>query len=153
MIRVVVRSGLGRQVDAGFVKRTARAVLEKEALGVDASLSVVVTGDAEIQALNRQFRGIDAPTDVLAFGEGPTEHPFVTAPEEPRYLGDVIISLASAQEQAAQQGHSTQAELRLLIVHGILHLLGYDHGSPEEKARMWGTQDAILGTLEGKHDE
>ena len=122
-----------------------------EAVRLDASLSIVITDDAEIQALNHQFRGIDAPTDVLSFGEEPpeTDHKqtgfsFVAAPEEPPYLGDVILSYPRAAEQAVEHGQSTEQELRLLIVHGVLHLLGYDHATPDQEAEMWARQAACL---------
>jgi len=114
----------------------------------------VLTDDAEIQALNRQFRGIDAPTDVLSFAmqdESPEDQGFVVAPEQDAetraYLGDVIVSYPRAAAQAAEQGHSVLAELRLLVVHGVLHLLGYDHATPQDQARMWAIQDVVLERL------
>jgi len=152
MIQVLIRPKFELQVSAEYVRQTARATLEMETAVADVSLSVVVTDDTEIQALNRQYRGLDAPTDVLSFGGEPTEPSFVTAVEEPPYLGDVVLSFHRAQEQAAERGHSTEEEVKLLIVHGILHLLGYDHGTPEEKARMWAKQDAILSALRRMRD-
>lgn len=107
-------------------------------------LTLVITDDQGIQELNRDFLGRDTPTDVLAFGARENGGPFVAAPEAGGYLGDVIVSLPRATAQAAEIGHPVQQELDLLIVHGVLHLLGYDHDGEEDKARMWAMQDAIL---------
>lgn len=85
------------------------------------SLGVRLVDDEEMRQLNRRFRGRDAPTDVLSFPGGDTE--------EGRYLGDVVISIPTARHQAQSRGHSTQRELRLLLIHGVLHCLGYDHGA------------------------
>ena len=122
-------------------------MLQAEGASPEAALSIVITDDDEIRSLNRQFRHVDAPTDVLAFADDPTEQAFVTAPDEPPYLGDVIVSYPRARVQSATQRHSVVAELRLLIVHGVLHLLGYDHGTPNEKAAMWRAQTAVLTQL------
>ncbi len=99
-----------------------------------------------IQALNRTFRQVDSPTDVLAFpaAEG---NDFVLPPELPPYLGDVIISYPTALAQAEAQGHPVEQELTLLIVHGCLHLLGYDHETEEERQQMWARQEALCTQL------
>jgi probable rRNA maturation factor len=108
---------------------------------------LVITGDQSIRDLNRDFLGVDAPTDVLAFPTQAEGGPFVAAPEAGGYLGDVIISYPRAEAQARQEGHPVEQELDLLIVHGILHLLGYDHATPGDKAAMWARQDAILSSI------
>ena len=149
MVDVLIRPKFEPMVDAEDVHRIALAVLQAESAAPEAALCIVITDDAEIQSLNRQFRDVDAPTDVLAFADEPTDQTFVTAPDEPPYLGDVIVSFPRARIQAAAEGHSTEAEMRLLIVHGVLHLLGYDHATPDEQAHMWARQDAILSTLQG----
>ena len=108
----------------------------------DADLSIVLVDDARIQALNRDFLAHDAPTDVLSF---PADEP---DPETGRrYLGDVVISLARAEEQARERGHAAEAEMQLLVVHGVLHLLGHDHAEPGEKERMWMAQAQALERL------
>jgi probable rRNA maturation factor len=152
MVDVLIRPEFERGLDVKEVRRVTLAVLQAESAPPEAALSIVITDDAEIQALNRQFRGVDAPTDVLAFANEPTDQTFVTAPDEPPYLGDVIISFPRARVQAATVGHRVDKELRLLIVHGVLHLLGYDHATPEEKDRMWNRQGTILSALQGKED-
>jgi probable rRNA maturation factor len=107
-----------------------------------ASLSLRITGDEIIQALNKEFREVDAPTDVLSFSAGYED------PESGEYyLGDILISYPRAEDQAEQETHSTWVEIQLLIVHGVLHLLGFDHLTPEDKALMWQHQGDILDQL------
>ncbi|MEI2689622.1 MAG: rRNA maturation RNase YbeY [Anaerolineae bacterium] len=116
----------------------------------NAEMTLVIADDLLLTQLNRQYRGIDAPTDVLSFAaheESEGQELFVTAPEALNYLGDVIISFPTAERQAAAAGQSVAAELCLLAVHGVLHLLGYDHASPEEEADMWARQAQILASL------
>jgi probable rRNA maturation factor len=116
-----------------------------------AEVAIVVTGDELLHQLNLEYRGIDAPTDVLSFSAqeelGETATAFVTAPEAEAYLGDVILSYPMASRQAQAAGHSVANELCLLAVHGVLHLLGYDHATAEEEAAMWAIQDAVLAGL------
>ncbi|MBN1934628.1 MAG: rRNA maturation RNase YbeY [Anaerolineae bacterium] len=144
MIQVLIRPQFEATIAAEWVETIARVVLARENISLEADLSVVITDDDEIHTLNAQFRGIDAPTDVLSFVEEETDVPFVSAPDELSYLGDVIVSYPRAQAQAGELGHGIEDELRLLIVHGVLHLLGYDHATPEEEALMWSQQDQVL---------
>ncbi len=114
---------------------------------LDSELSIVLTDDARLQQLNREYLGIDAPTDVLSFPASETD------PETgARYIGDILISIPRAQAQADAAGHPLESEVQLLVVHGVLHLLGHDHAEAEEKARMWKAQAEILEHLgAGKH--
>jgi probable rRNA maturation factor len=128
------------------LQRIAEAVLTQE--GRSGEVAVVLTDDESIQELNRDFLGEDMPTDVLSFSAQEDVGPFVAAPEAGGYLGDVIISYPRAVQQAREQGHSPEKELNLLLVHGILHLLGYDHAGEEDKVVMWTRQEAILANLE-----
>lgn len=136
-------------VPAERLRAVAVAVLRAEGrIGVGpAELTLVITDDDGIRSLNRDFLGKDTPTDVLAFAALEDGGPFVAAPEAGGYLGDVIVSYPRAVAQAQEHGHSPEQELNLLIVHGILHLLGYDHADHEGKAAMWARQDAILHSL------
>jgi len=119
----------------------ARATLDLTG-APDADLTLVLTGDERIRSLNRDFLDIDAPTDVLSFPADEAD------PEtDRRYLGDVIISLPRAAEQAAAHGHEVKAEVQLLVVHGILHLLGHDHAEAGDKTRMWTAQAEVLEML------
>ena len=108
----------------------------------DGDLTIVLTDDAQLHKLNQEYLGIDAPTDVLSFPASETD------PETARrYLGDILISVPRAEEQARAAGHVLEAEVQLLVVHGTLHLLGYDHAEVDEKARMWKAQAEILDGL------
>jgi probable rRNA maturation factor len=118
--------------------------LTHEKMPAPATLSLVLTDDAQLQQLNHDYRGIDAPTDVLSFAVDPD---MPTIPGASPYLGDIIISVPYAARQADQEGHSIADELQLLVVHGVLHLLGYDHMTPDEKAEMWEVQTAVLHQL------
>ncbi|HSO27406.1 MAG TPA: rRNA maturation RNase YbeY [Anaerolineales bacterium] len=107
-----------------------------------AELTILLSDDRRLQELNRQFLEIDAPTDVLSFPAGD-----LLPEDETVYLGDIIISLERAEAQAAAGGHVIAHELQLLVVHGVLHLLGLDHATAEEKAAMWALQAAALNQL------
>lgn len=130
-----------------LAERAARAAIA--AAGMDAGdrgLTVVLTGDGELADLNRRFRDSDGPTDVLAF-EAESDFP-EEVDEMAGYLGDVIVSLERAREQAAAAGKSFESEVALLVAHGTLHLLGYDHGTDEEQAVMWALQERAAGEAE-----
>lgn len=120
----------------------AQETLIKTGKQVEASLTILISDDFQLQELNRQYKGIEAPTDVLSFLSDEID------PETgERYLGDVIISYPQAMAQAASGRHSIQEELQLLVVHGVLHLLGYDHADESKKKDMWSLQEAVLKKL------
>jgi probable rRNA maturation factor len=150
-VDVQVAPALRRRVHKQDIRKWAEATLRAEGLTELPDMAVVITDDDSIRTLNRDFRGADEPTDVLAFGEEKAG-PFVMAPGEPAYLGDVIVSLERAEAQAAERSLATRTELQLLLVHGILHLLGYDHTEESEQQEMWARQDAILKTLSEKSE-
>jgi probable rRNA maturation factor len=141
-VEVQIAAEFARLVTEGRLAAVARAALQQE--GAEGEVTLVITDDEGIQELNRDFLGKDAPTDVLAFSAREDGGPFLTAPDAGGYLGDVIVSYPRAVAQAEDQGHPVERELDLLIVHGLLHLLGYDHAGEEEKALMWSRQEAIL---------
>ena len=140
---VLVRNRLRRPaILQTEIEHTAQRVLA--AAGVpEAELSLVLVGDRRMRRLNRLYRGKDRPTDVLAFpmrDAVPTVSPL---------LGDVVISLPTAGRQAGVQGHSLDREVTVLLIHGVLHLLGYDHERGERAARrMHSRERAILRSLE-----
>ncbi len=142
MIHTQVEEAFGALVDAEWLCRVALATLEAEDRP-DADLTLVITGDEQVRELNRVYRGVDTPTDVLSFGGTVPE--FVTAPGAGDYLGDVVVSYPRAEAQAV--GHTAQAEMSLLVVHGVLHLLGYDHTQPDEQEAMWSRQATVLERL------
>jgi probable rRNA maturation factor len=104
----------------------------------------VLTDDDHVRELNQQFRGIDSATDVLSF---PADTPPVAIEGEPPYLGDLVIAYPYASTQAAADNHTVMDSLCLLVVHGTLHLLGYDHDTSESRAEMWAAQEAALRAL------
>ena len=127
--------------DLSFLERAGLEALRQTGSGT-ADLTIVIGDDTQLHALNRQFLGVDAPTDVLSFPVDDTD------PDSgERYLGDILISYPRAAAQAASAGHVVQEELQLLVVHGVLHLLGLDHAAPEEKTRMWEIQAQVLKSL------
>lgn len=128
--------------EASLLERTARLTLGRESAPVDADLTIVLTDDAQLQELNREYLGLDAPTDVLSFPASESD-PETGAP----YLGDILISIPRAKIQAQAAGHRLEEEVQLLVVHGVLHLLGHDHAGAEAKARMWAAQAEVLGRL------
>ena len=134
------------KVERELLRRVTTEALRHEGVEGEIALSVVITYDEAVRKLNRQFRDVDALTDVLAFGGG-EEGDFVTAPGEPAYLGDVVISYPRAVAQAEEYGHSVDRELALLAAHGVLHLLGYDHVDEAERTEMWARQNEILESL------
>lgn len=103
----------------------------------------MLTDDESITILNGEYRGIEEPTDVLSFSQHEGEDGF--APEE-NILGDVVISVETAKRQAEERGAELDSEIDLLLVHGILHLLGYDHAEPEESEKMFARQAELLGS-------
>src|SRR5574338_1163382 len=122
-----------------LLEHAARATLEHESQSLESELSIILTNDARLHELNLNYLGVNAPTDVLSFPASETD------PETgARYIGDILISVPRAQAQADAAGHPLEAEVQLLVVHGVLHLLGYDHAQPEEKARMWKAQAEVL---------
>jgi probable rRNA maturation factor len=134
-------------VDGGWVKKIARQILKAEGVAPPYEVSLVFTDSETVKQLNRDYRGVDEPTDVLAFYMLPqkeADDSFALPPDGVTRLGEVIISYPQAVEQAKEQGHSTERELALLIIHGILHLLGYDHEEPEEEAEMRTREKALL---------
>jgi probable rRNA maturation factor len=127
-------------VKADLIEHAALTTLAHQS--VDGDLSIVLTDDAQLHQLNRDYLGVDAPTDVLSFPASETD------PETGvSYLGDVLVSIPRAEAQAQSAGHPLEAELQLLVVHGVLHLLGHDHANPEDKARMWSAQAQVLEKL------
>ncbi|MEZ4646212.1 MAG: rRNA maturation RNase YbeY [Chloroflexota bacterium] len=135
---------------AALLETAVLATLWQQQVSPPAILSCLLSDDATIQQLNRDFRQVDKPTDVLSFPAG-DEMPGMELAGMPAYLGDIAISVPYAQRQAAQAGHDLAAELQLLAIHGVLHLLGHDHGEPEEKEKMWAAQTAVLAQLGLEH--
>jgi probable rRNA maturation factor len=135
--------------ETALLERAALITLESVTplsdLGPDsahADMTIVLADDRQLHELNLDYLGVDSPTDVLSFPAGEVD------PEtESLYLGDIAISIPCATQQAENGGHPVEAEAQLLVVHGVLHLLGYDHSTDEEKAVMWAEQAKVLERL------
>jgi probable rRNA maturation factor len=127
-------------VPAELIERAALVVLAHQSAAGD--LTIVLTEDAQLQQLNRDYLGFDVTTDVLSFPASELD-PETGGP----YLGDVLVSVPRAESQARTAGHPLEAELQLLVVHGVLHLLGYDHAEPEAKESMWAAQAQALESI------
>ena len=134
----------GREIDPNLLRAAASAVLAQEQVIVDSAMTIVISDDEHVASLNKQYRDIDSATDVLSFPAAP---PPVNIPDEAPYLGDLIIAYPYASAQATREGHVLNKSLALLVVHGTLHLLGYDHDTPDRRAQMWQAQASALSTL------
>ncbi len=149
-VNLITEVPLEGDLDAEALTRlrvAALAVLRYEGVEEPVELTIVLTDDDSVRELNRRFRGVDRPTDVLSFGND-SRGPFSLGDaENPRYLGDIVLSLPTAKQQAEAAEAALLDELQLLIVHGTLHLLGYDHAEPQEKAEMWAHQAEIIRLL------
>jgi probable rRNA maturation factor len=134
-------------MDGGWVKKIVRQVLKAEGVAPPYEVSLVFTDSETVQQLNRDYRGVDEPTDVLAFYMLPQKEfdcPFALPPDGVTHLGEVIISYPQAVTQAKKQGHPLQRELVVLVIHGILHLLGYNHEESGEGKKMREREKELL---------
>ncbi|ANU23519.1 rRNA maturation RNase YbeY [Planococcus donghaensis] len=141
------------QKELDFVKKILEHAAKQEKV-TDSEVSVTFVTNEMIRDINREYRGKDQPTDVISFameemGEGETA---IIGSQEPRMLGDIIISLDRTKEQAEDFGHSFERELGFLAIHGFLHLLGYDHMTEEDEKKMFSRQEEILVSLGIRRD-
>lgn len=149
----------GTEVDEAALIAVARHVLDRMGVSPLAELSISLQDAKEMERLHLQYMDEPGPTDVLAFpmdeldlrGSRGVGHGHGSGGEEPdetgpAVLGDVVLCPEVAERQGAEAGHGTAAELELLCTHGVLHLLGYDHGDPEERAEMFGLQNELLSS-------
>lgn len=137
MIEILNESGY--EIVEQRLQAAAETVLAQQQVE-NTELTIAFVDNDAVADLNRRYRGVDAPTDVLSF-------PMDDMPGETRYLGDLVISYPYARAQAEREGHALADSLSLLVVHGTLHLLGYDHDTPERRAEMWVAQERALVPL------
>jgi len=133
--------GIGRDSLLKIVEKAALATLNQLKIQKPVSVNILLAGDDKLRELNRRFLGNDYATDVLSF---PIDE---ALPGMEDHIGDIAISLDCCRRQALEAGHSEEAELQLLVVHGVLHLLGYDHQLQDELREMWSIQAAVLDGL------
>ncbi len=142
MVTIQVKRAVRLPLDKSLLVLAAETTLNLASPVRNADVSIVIGNDALLKKLNHRFRGVDATTDVLSFASGE-----IDPDTRDEYLGDVIISQPRAEDQALTEGHPLADELQLLVVHGVLHLLGYDHLDPDDKKSMQAAQDKILAAL------
>ncbi|MBI2836231.1 MAG: rRNA maturation RNase YbeY [Chloroflexi bacterium] len=132
-----------------WLKKALSQILSAKGVDSSTEVSLLITGQEKIRELNRQYLGEDAPTDVLSFPmlPQPSGTEFVTAPDGQKHLGELVISLPQAITQAEEHGHPPEREITILLIHGALHLLGYDHAEPDEEKEMKSLEAEILGSV------
>jgi probable rRNA maturation factor len=151
-INVLLEEGLDIDLDTEWMQSILEKTLLAENAPPNAEISLVITGQERIHELNRDYRGKDKPTDVLSFSMAeqkveaePIE--FITPPDGLIHLGEVIVSYPQAIIQANEHKHSVKKEMAILIVHGILHILGYDHEKPEMEPVMQAKEKEIMANI------
>ncbi len=141
----------GETLDVAGLSRLARFVMDQMRVHPLAELCVKLVDEATIAELNERWMEKTGPTDVLAFPMDELRPGLVNEEPEEGVLGDIVLCVRVAERQAQEAGHSTQDEVHLLTVHGILHLLGYDHAEPEEHKEMFDLQAELLQQWQGAH--
>lgn len=131
------------------IRNLAERLLRAEGCSDNVEVSILLTDDSQIAGLNSRYRGVDSPTDVLAFAQMDGAEDLQND-DEAALLGDIVISVETALRQAEERGASLEDELDVLLAHGVLHLLGYDHEDPEDERRMFARQAAILEQARSK---
>ncbi len=131
-----------------LIKDALKAVAKLENVEIDAEVSVSIVNDNEIHDLNKRYRGVDRPTDVLSFALNESEYdePFIEE-FDVKLLGDIIISAETALRQGEEYGHGVDREMAYLGVHGLLHVLGYDHMNDADKAIMRQKEEEALKAI------
>jgi probable rRNA maturation factor len=146
-VEIFVEERFREALDRPRIRKIARQVLGAERVPRPYEVSLVFTDSETVQQLNRDYRGVNEPTDVLAFymlTREEIDNSFALPPDGVTRLGEVIISCPRAIEQAREHGHSFERELALLVIHGMLHLLGYDHEKTRDEGRMRAREKELL---------
>jgi probable rRNA maturation factor len=150
-INILVDEGVEAGVEPSWLEEVAQRVLAAEKADAKTEVGVVITGQEVVRQLNRNYGGKDEPTDVLAFSarEEAEGSRFILAPDGLSHLGEVIISYPQALLQAEEHGHPIKRELAILLIHGLLHLLGYDHDEKAQERKMQAREKELLELIEG----
>jgi len=150
-INISIDQGFHGCPTPGWLEAVAKKVLEAQGAGAEAEMSLLIATSERIKELNREYLGEDEPTDVLAFSarEEGAGLPFIHPPDGLLHLGEVIIAYPQAVIQASEHGHPVKKELAILLIHGLLHLLGYDHDEPGSERRMRAREAELLSYIEG----
>jgi len=151
-LSIKIEKTFSRLVDEDLLRKAVELTLATAGISFAVELGLVIAGDDTVHGLNRTYRGVDDTTDVLAFALSESAkdevEPFVTPPDDVIHLGEVIISYPQAKKQAEEQHHALEREMALLVAHGVLHLLGYDHELPEGEKQMRGKESDVLNRIE-----
>ncbi len=143
-VAVAVSDAFLDEVNADRISALLVRVLADEGVEDGAGLSIEIADDELLTELNREHRGVDGPTDVLSFAAEEGEA-FPGAPDQPRYLGDIAVSVETVRRNAVDAGLTTADEIDHVLVHGVLHLLGWDHETDEDEAAMRAREEGYLG--------
>ncbi|MDD4873919.1 MAG: rRNA maturation RNase YbeY [Dehalococcoidales bacterium] len=157
-IDIIFDEGFEDCLGAGWLQGVAEAALSAENTGDNVEMSLVITSQEKVRRLNRDFRGKDKSTDVISFAmldelpvvQSEDKFTFVVPPDGVKHLGEVIISYPQAVMQADEHGHPVKKEMAILTIHGVLHLLGYDHIKDEEAEEMEDRERVILKSIMGE---
>lgn len=150
---ILIKNFTSYKFDRRYLDKIAERTLRVIGIKKSAEISLVIAGEKRIKSLNKKFRGIDKITDVLSFGNEEAENrfgkyaKFVNPPGDILYLGEIFICYPQAEKQATQKNHSVKKELSILLIHGILHLAGYDHKEEYEKSEMKIVEEKVLKNL------
>ncbi len=157
-INILIDEDYEGYLEVSWLQSIAEQVLVAQDADSRLELGLVITNQERVQQLNRSYLGKDEPTDVLAFsmlpeplptGDSEASSPFAQPPDGVLHLGEVIISYPQAVIQAREHQHSVKREIAILIIHGVLHLLGYEHDKPELEHQMKTREKEILSPIEG----
>jgi probable rRNA maturation factor len=150
-INVLIDGQLKGKLKVSWLKKIIEQVLIVQGAGANIELGLVITNQEKVKQLNRDYRGRDEPTDVLAFSAGEEVEaafpPFIQPPDGVLHLGEVIISYPQAIIQAEEYQHSIEKEVAILIIHGVLHLLGYEHDKPGLARQMKAREAELLSHI------
>lgn len=151
-INILIDEEYGGYLEISWLQNVAERALVTQGISSESELGLVVTSQQRVQQLNRRYLGRDMPTDVLAFAMLPGKGvpPFVTPPDEVLHLGEVIISYPQAVLQAEEHRHPVKKEIAILIIHGVLHLLGYEDEEPKPKQQMVAREREILRHIDSE---
>jgi probable rRNA maturation factor len=152
-INISVKRNLVVTLSKSWLEKVALTVLEVEGISHSTEMGLLITDNKTVQRLNRVYRGEDEPTDVLSFqmtpdATGDCDASFISAPDNIKHLGEVVIAYPQVEKQAIERGYAIEQELALLIIHGTLHLLGYDHESCDDAQIMRAKENQIMRLVE-----
>jgi len=150
-INILIDKEFKKHIKSGWLKNIVMQIQKAEKVSLKSEMGLVITGDEKIHELNLKYLEEDRPTDVLSFpmdDQLNSASVFVNVPDGKLHLGDIMISYPTAVKQAEEHNHPVSREIIILLIHGILHLLGYDHDIPERKKAMRNRESAILKIIE-----